>query len=151
MCTIEVCVVFLDTLTPVFELYVRLRERWQRGSDLPKSLKVLGMGLQLCGLQVVLVLCVRVGYWRHEPVVHSRVVESFLSDSCFATGCGLCVVTRWLRFYHCGCGSVVVPHGGRYPYPLWVALCCVGCGGSVYVCQGFKRCCGAVLRGGHVV
>ncbi|MQL90034.1 hypothetical protein Taro_022621 [Colocasia esculenta] len=25
MCTIEVCVVFLDTLTPVFELYVRLR------------------------------------------------------------------------------------------------------------------------------
>ncbi|MQM16189.1 hypothetical protein Taro_049143 [Colocasia esculenta] len=27
--TIEVCVVFLDTLTPVFELYVRLRERRQ--------------------------------------------------------------------------------------------------------------------------
>ncbi|MQM19537.1 hypothetical protein Taro_052543 [Colocasia esculenta] len=28
--TIEVCVVFLDTLTPVFELYVRLRERRHR-------------------------------------------------------------------------------------------------------------------------
>ncbi|MQL71214.1 hypothetical protein Taro_003533 [Colocasia esculenta] len=27
--TVEVCVVFLDTLTPVFELYVRLRERRQ--------------------------------------------------------------------------------------------------------------------------
>ncbi|MQM03974.1 hypothetical protein Taro_036762 [Colocasia esculenta] len=26
---LEVCVVFLDTLTPVFELYVRLRERRQ--------------------------------------------------------------------------------------------------------------------------
>ncbi|MQM11985.1 hypothetical protein Taro_044897, partial [Colocasia esculenta] len=29
VCTVEVCVVFLDTLTPVFELYVRLRERRQ--------------------------------------------------------------------------------------------------------------------------
>ncbi|MQM02734.1 hypothetical protein Taro_035505, partial [Colocasia esculenta] len=27
--TVEVCVIFLDTLTPVFELYVRLRERRQ--------------------------------------------------------------------------------------------------------------------------
>ncbi|MQM06594.1 hypothetical protein Taro_039422 [Colocasia esculenta] len=27
---VEVCVVFLDTLTPVFEFYVRLRERRQR-------------------------------------------------------------------------------------------------------------------------
>ncbi|MQM14234.1 hypothetical protein Taro_047166 [Colocasia esculenta] len=25
--TVEVCVIFLDTLTPEFELYVRLRER----------------------------------------------------------------------------------------------------------------------------
>ncbi|MQL86735.1 hypothetical protein Taro_019269 [Colocasia esculenta] len=52
---VEVCVVFLDTLTHVFELYVWLRERWQRGSDLelrPESLEVPGMGLQLCGLQV---------------------------------------------------------------------------------------------------
>ncbi|MQL77285.1 hypothetical protein Taro_009698 [Colocasia esculenta] len=45
----------MDTLTPVFELYVRLRERRQRGSDWElgmESLKVPGMGLQLCGLQV---------------------------------------------------------------------------------------------------
>ncbi|MQM17012.1 hypothetical protein Taro_049978 [Colocasia esculenta] len=84
-----------------------------------ESLKVPGLGLQLCGLQVwcwlvstvlwfVVVeqqldlssmtaerwfLChvVWVGYWRHESVVCSRVVASFLSDSCFATGCGLCV------------------------------------------------------------
>ncbi|MQL92290.1 hypothetical protein Taro_024912, partial [Colocasia esculenta] len=41
---------------------------------------------------------VQVGYWRHEPVVRSRVVASFLSDSCFAAGCGLCTVTRWLWF-----------------------------------------------------
>ncbi|MQL99865.1 hypothetical protein Taro_032595 [Colocasia esculenta] len=41
VCTTEVCVVFLDTLTPVFELELR-----------PESLKVLGMDLQLCGLQV---------------------------------------------------------------------------------------------------
>ncbi|MQL92075.1 hypothetical protein Taro_024690 [Colocasia esculenta] len=46
---------------------------------------------------------VRVGYWRHEPVVHSHVVLSFLSDSCFATGCGLYLVTRWLRFYPLRC------------------------------------------------
>ncbi|MQL88513.1 hypothetical protein Taro_021075 [Colocasia esculenta] len=35
-CTVEVCVVFLDTLTPEFELYVRLRERRQWGSDFPE-------------------------------------------------------------------------------------------------------------------
>ncbi|MQM06683.1 hypothetical protein Taro_039510 [Colocasia esculenta] len=29
MCTVEVCVVFLYILTPMFELYVRLRERRQ--------------------------------------------------------------------------------------------------------------------------
>ncbi|MQM06133.1 hypothetical protein Taro_038953 [Colocasia esculenta] len=45
----------LDTLTPVFELYVRLRERRQWDSDLelrPGSLEVSGMGLRLCGPQV---------------------------------------------------------------------------------------------------
>ncbi|MQL70563.1 hypothetical protein Taro_002867 [Colocasia esculenta] len=58
-CTVEVCVVFLDTLTPEFELYVRLRERRQWGSDFPEfvllslvlrpeTLEVPGMGLQLC-------------------------------------------------------------------------------------------------------
>ncbi|MQL85366.1 hypothetical protein Taro_017882 [Colocasia esculenta] len=35
-CTVEVCVVFLDTLTPEFELYVQLRERRQWGSDFPE-------------------------------------------------------------------------------------------------------------------
>ncbi|MQL97623.1 hypothetical protein Taro_030321, partial [Colocasia esculenta] len=34
--TVEVCVVFLDTLTPVFELYVRLRERRQWDSNFPE-------------------------------------------------------------------------------------------------------------------
>ncbi|MQL77036.1 hypothetical protein Taro_009444 [Colocasia esculenta] len=34
--TVEVCVVFLDTLTPEFELYVRLRERRQWGNDFPE-------------------------------------------------------------------------------------------------------------------
>ncbi|MQL68953.1 hypothetical protein Taro_001244 [Colocasia esculenta] len=104
VCTVEVCVVFLNTITPVFELYVRLRERRQLGSDLelgPESLKVPGIDLQLCGLQTEMwFLCcvVRVGYWRHEPVVCSRVVASLLSDSFFAAGCDLCTVTRWLWF-----------------------------------------------------
>ncbi|MQL74349.1 hypothetical protein Taro_006700 [Colocasia esculenta] len=35
-CTVEVCVVFLDTLTPEFELYVRLRERRQWDNDFPE-------------------------------------------------------------------------------------------------------------------
>ncbi|MQL73978.1 hypothetical protein Taro_006331 [Colocasia esculenta] len=39
-CTVEVCVVFLDTLTPEFELYVRLRERRQWGSDFPEFVLV---------------------------------------------------------------------------------------------------------------
>ncbi|MQL80540.1 hypothetical protein Taro_012985 [Colocasia esculenta] len=49
VCTTEVCVVFLDTLTPVFELYIRLRERRQWGSNLElglESIKVTGMDLQ---------------------------------------------------------------------------------------------------------
>ncbi|MQM05590.1 hypothetical protein Taro_038402 [Colocasia esculenta] len=33
VCTVEVYVVFLDTLTPVFKLYVRLRERRQRAAS----------------------------------------------------------------------------------------------------------------------
>ncbi|MQL84349.1 hypothetical protein Taro_016853 [Colocasia esculenta] len=36
----------------------------------------------------------KVGYWFDQPVVCSCVVASFLSDSCFASGCGLSV-TRW--------------------------------------------------------
>ncbi|MQM08966.1 hypothetical protein Taro_041825, partial [Colocasia esculenta] len=69
------------------------------------------MGLQCVRLQVVVVfvslhtvtglrvrgyeteklfLCcvIRVGYWPDQPAVRSRVVASFLSDSCFATDCG---------------------------------------------------------------
>ncbi|MQL84178.1 hypothetical protein Taro_016687, partial [Colocasia esculenta] len=38
--TVEVCVVFLDTLTPEFELYVRLRERRQWDSDFPEFVLV---------------------------------------------------------------------------------------------------------------
>ncbi|MQM23211.1 hypothetical protein Taro_056274 [Colocasia esculenta] len=61
--TVEVCVVFLDTLTPQFELYVRLRERRVLR---PETLEVSGMDLQLCvyrsnGLVVVAnsaILCV---------------------------------------------------------------------------------------------
>ncbi|MQM17389.1 hypothetical protein Taro_050360 [Colocasia esculenta] len=108
VCTVEVSVIFLDTLTPVFELYVRLRERRQRAS-----------------------------------VVHSRMVASFLSDSCFVTGGDLCV-THGLRFYllsciklyrreclMCGTGlvvvSVVVPRGSRVPVfsGVVVELCSV--------------------------
>ncbi|MQM11747.1 hypothetical protein Taro_044656 [Colocasia esculenta] len=37
---LQVCVVFLDTLTPEFELYVRLRERRQWDNDLPEFVLV---------------------------------------------------------------------------------------------------------------
>ncbi|MQL82100.1 hypothetical protein Taro_014566 [Colocasia esculenta] len=71
--TVKVCVVFLDTLTPEFELYIQMRDRWQGvatrvcGSAVacsvlmvggwtlgsrPESLKVSGLGLQQCSLQV---------------------------------------------------------------------------------------------------
>ncbi|MQM15263.1 hypothetical protein Taro_048205 [Colocasia esculenta] len=39
-CTVEVCVVFLDTFTPEFELYIRLRERRQWGSGFPEFVPV---------------------------------------------------------------------------------------------------------------
>ncbi|MQM00832.1 hypothetical protein Taro_033576 [Colocasia esculenta] len=43
-----------------------------------------------CETERLFLCCVvRVGYWPDQPVVHSRVVASFLSDSCFATRCGL--------------------------------------------------------------
>ncbi|MQM12796.1 hypothetical protein Taro_045714, partial [Colocasia esculenta] len=47
-----------------------------------------------------------VGYWRHEPVVRSRMVALFLSDSCFASGRGLCAVTLGLWFYPLSCDKV---------------------------------------------
>ncbi|MQL87231.1 hypothetical protein Taro_019777, partial [Colocasia esculenta] len=73
--TVKVCVVFLDTLTHVFELYVRLRERRQGTAarvcgcaavcsallvegqtpvdgSRPETLKVSGLDLQRCSLQV---------------------------------------------------------------------------------------------------
>ncbi|MQM14130.1 hypothetical protein Taro_047060 [Colocasia esculenta] len=54
VCTVKDFVIFLVTLTPVFELYVRLSERRQWDNDLelgPESLKVPDMGLQQYGLQ----------------------------------------------------------------------------------------------------
>ncbi|MQM22722.1 hypothetical protein Taro_055778, partial [Colocasia esculenta] len=56
--TVEVCVVFLDTLTPEFELYVRLREKMTGdsgsclGGSRPESLKVSGLSLRQCSPQV---------------------------------------------------------------------------------------------------
>ncbi|MQL70237.1 hypothetical protein Taro_002526 [Colocasia esculenta] len=51
-----------------------------------------------CGIERwFLCYVVWIGYWRHEPVVHSRMVASFLSDSCFATGCGSMNVPRSSR------------------------------------------------------
>ncbi|MQL69043.1 hypothetical protein Taro_001374 [Colocasia esculenta] len=42
--------------------------------------------------------------------------------------------------------SIVVPHGSRYPYPVWVVLC-----GGTLCTSLFRWCSGAVLRGGHAV
>ncbi|MQM20423.1 hypothetical protein Taro_053442 [Colocasia esculenta] len=101
--TVEVFVIFLDTITPVFELYVRLRERRQHGPAAVWSTGVVLVGLHSCltcsrgaavGPFVLdceaerLFLCcvVRVGYWPDQPVVRSCMVASFLFDSCFTTG-----------------------------------------------------------------
>ncbi|MQL81775.1 hypothetical protein Taro_014228 [Colocasia esculenta] len=92
-CTTEVCVVFLDTLTPVLELYVQLREKWQRGSDLelgPESLKVLGMGLQLCGLQVWCSLVSTAGW-----LTLDSLVEVLPVGVCLRGGIVVVVVPWW--------------------------------------------------------
>ncbi|MQL85042.1 hypothetical protein Taro_017557 [Colocasia esculenta] len=61
----------LDTLTPVFELYVRLRERRQWDT-------AVGPFVRDCETERLFLCCVvRVGYWPDQPVVHSRVVASF--------------------------------------------------------------------------
>ncbi|MQL77916.1 hypothetical protein Taro_010333 [Colocasia esculenta] len=77
--TVEVCVVFLDTLTPVFELYVRLRERRQWDSHFPEFV-LLSLGalardprvrpfVRDCEVERLFLCCVvRVGYWPDQPV-----------------------------------------------------------------------------------
>ncbi|MQL75668.1 hypothetical protein Taro_008049, partial [Colocasia esculenta] len=95
-CTVEVCVVFLDTLTPEFELYVRLRERRQWAAT---SQTAVGPFVRDCEAERLFFCCVvRVGYWPDQPVVRSRVVASFPSDSCFAIRRGLRVCDSWSRF-----------------------------------------------------
>ncbi|MQL80987.1 hypothetical protein Taro_013439 [Colocasia esculenta] len=80
VCTIEVCVVFLDTLTPVFEL--------ELGSE---SLRVPGMGLQLCGLQVWCWL-VSIVLWL---VLVERLVEVLPIVVCPSGGMILVVDSWW--------------------------------------------------------
>ncbi|MQL78283.1 hypothetical protein Taro_010702 [Colocasia esculenta] len=47
---------------------------------------VVGPFVPDCEAERLFLCCVvRVGYWPDQPVVCSRVVASFLSDSCFAT------------------------------------------------------------------
>ncbi|MQM04133.1 hypothetical protein Taro_036925 [Colocasia esculenta] len=71
-------------------------------------------GLRVRGYEterLFLYCVVRVGYWPDQPVVRFRVVASFLSDSCFATGsCG--VLEWWHSFGY-----------GWYLYPVWVMVC----------------------------
>ncbi|MQL69320.1 hypothetical protein Taro_001599, partial [Colocasia esculenta] len=56
-----------------------------------------------CEAERLFLCCVvRVGYWPDQPVVRSRVVASFLSDSCFATS-----LSRFDSFEVCpGVGTV---------------------------------------------
>ncbi|MQL83857.1 hypothetical protein Taro_016368 [Colocasia esculenta] len=106
VCTVEVCVVFLDTLTPVARAGVPKGDRLGPAAVWSAGVVLVGLHCSLvCGCGVVVgpficdceterwFLCcvVRVGYWHHEPVVRSHVVASLLSDSCFATGVVLCV------------------------------------------------------------
>ncbi|MQM03532.1 hypothetical protein Taro_036312 [Colocasia esculenta] len=66
-----------------------------------------GPSIRDCETERWFLCCVvRVGYWHHEPVVHSRVMASFHSDSWFATCRGLGVVTRRLRFEPLWCALV---------------------------------------------
>ncbi|MQL70564.1 hypothetical protein Taro_002886 [Colocasia esculenta] len=55
----SVCVVFLDTLTPEFELYVRLRERRQWGSDFPEFVLVSLVARSACRVFGLQQRCVR--------------------------------------------------------------------------------------------
>ncbi|MQL95221.1 hypothetical protein Taro_027887 [Colocasia esculenta] len=67
--------------------------------------QALGPFVRDCEAERWFLCCVvRVGYWPDQPVVRSRVVAPFLSDSCFATRRGL------------------------YLYPVWVMVC----GGTSY-------------------
>ncbi|MQM14032.1 hypothetical protein Taro_046960 [Colocasia esculenta] len=115
VCTVEVCVIFLDTLTPLFELYVQQRERqqWCSASEIgPESLKVQGpcvvyrygvvwspqfVGLAKVERQLDL-----------SPFLYGGIVPS---NSCFASGYGLRMVTHllWSDLLWCAlCGTVVV-------------------------------------------
>ncbi|MQM21156.1 hypothetical protein Taro_054190, partial [Colocasia esculenta] len=105
VCTSEVCVVFLDTLTPEFELYVRLRERrlWVAtcvcGYAVACSTPMVG-GVVLVGLHCSLACgCgATIG-----PFVHDCETES-----CGFTRCG---VPWWWHGSSGGCGSELVPRG----------------------------------------
>ncbi|MQM10997.1 hypothetical protein Taro_043894, partial [Colocasia esculenta] len=106
----------LDTLTPVFELYVRLRERRQWDNDLelrPESLKVPGMGLQVVG-----------------PFVRDCETESGLlvvvlpAEVCPGVGTVVVVVGE-RRLTGCGLTHVVCPVVGTVVSgfcPWWRAL-----------------------------
>ncbi|MQL71584.1 hypothetical protein Taro_003920 [Colocasia esculenta] len=104
VCTVEICVVFLDTLTPVFKLYVRLRERRQWDSDLvPKGVRhgptaVWSAGVVLVGLHCSLALLCgcRAAV---EPFVRDyetkRLVEVLPVVVCPGGGTILVVVPLW--------------------------------------------------------
>ncbi|MQL93649.1 hypothetical protein Taro_026294 [Colocasia esculenta] len=52
-----------------------------------------------CEAERLFLCCVvRVGYWPDQPVVRSRVVASFPSDSCFAACREFMVYDSWSRF-----------------------------------------------------
>ncbi|MQM04129.1 hypothetical protein Taro_036921 [Colocasia esculenta] len=103
--TVEVCVVFLDTLTPLLELYVRLWERQQWDSDFPEFV-LLSLGAPARDSRGArhgpAAVCLQVWCWLVSTVVWLYLVERqldlspfpcggvVLSDSCFACyGCGL--------------------------------------------------------------
>ncbi|MQM17945.1 hypothetical protein Taro_050928 [Colocasia esculenta] len=88
VCTVKVCVVFLDTLTPEFELYIQLRERRQWaatcvcGCAVACSALVVERQLDLSSvaarLRGSLVWFVRVSGWCREPVLVTRVWRALL-------------------------------------------------------------------------
>ncbi|MQL97659.1 hypothetical protein Taro_030353 [Colocasia esculenta] len=122
--TVEVCVVFLDTLTPVLELYLRLRERRQCEAW---ACSCVSAGVVLVGLHSCLTcshgaavgpfvrdceaerlfLCcvVRVGYWPDQLVDRSRVVASFYATRALLAPVVVVVTSFFLTCFACfSCG-----------------------------------------------
>ncbi|MQL77128.1 hypothetical protein Taro_009543 [Colocasia esculenta] len=79
--------VLKDAWRTVERVAVTNHARKRRGVvQFPWELAEVGPFIHDCEAERLFLCCVvRAGYWPDQPVVRSRVVASFPSDSCFAT------------------------------------------------------------------